>query len=351
MSVGKTADDGTISIFTKDGVTIHKENDVLITCHGKPLLIAVRDEHGHYRIPLVQHRGQWQPRIPSKKARAVLSQAHSVYDLPSTEQAIKWMHAVCGYPVESTWLKAIQAGNFVGWPLLTAKNVQRYYSDSVETPHGHLNQTRKNVRSTKPKPPPFEEVHSNQLQGRKVHHIYTKTYQVRDTIFTDQTGQFPVRSQAGNKYIMFMVEFDSSAILVEPIKNGTDSELTRAYSALMLHLRRAGIIPHKHVLDNEISTAMKDLIQDTYKMSLELVPPGCHRRNAAEVAIRNFKSHFLSVLAGVADDFPLELWDKLLPQTEITLNLLRQSNATPTVSAYAHLNGPFDYNRMPLAPM
>jgi hypothetical protein len=45
------------------------------------------------------------------------------------------------------------------------------------------------------------------------------------------------------------------------------------------------------------------------------------------------------------------LWDKLLPQTKITLNLLRQSNATPTISAYAHLNGPFDYNKMPLAPM
>jgi hypothetical protein len=40
-------------------------------------------------------------------------------------------------------------------------------------------------------------------------------------------------------------------------------------------------------------------------MKLELVPPGCHRRNASEVAIRNFKAHFLSVLAGVADDFPL----------------------------------------------
>jgi hypothetical protein len=57
------------------------------------------------------------------------------------------------------------------------------------------------------------------------------------------------------------------------------------------------------------------------------------------------------VLAGVADSFPDTLWDRLLPQTEITLNLLRQSNATPTVSAYAHLCGPFDYNRMPLAPM
>jgi hypothetical protein len=73
MSVGKTADDGTISIFTKDGVTIHKETDVLITCHGKPLLIGVCDEHGRYRILLIQHRGQWQPRTPSKKAHTVLS--------------------------------------------------------------------------------------------------------------------------------------------------------------------------------------------------------------------------------------------------------------------------------------
>jgi hypothetical protein len=29
-------------------------------------------------------------------------------------QANKWMHVVCGYPVKSTWLKAVQSGNFVG---------------------------------------------------------------------------------------------------------------------------------------------------------------------------------------------------------------------------------------------
>ena len=48
-------------------------------------------------------------------------------------------------------------------------------------------------------------------------------------------------------------------------------------------------------------------------MKMELVPPGCHRRNAAEVAIRDFKAHFLSVLAGTADDFLPSLWDILLP--------------------------------------
>jgi hypothetical protein len=46
MSVGKTSDDSTISIFTKTGVTVHKEEDVLIRCKGAPLLIGVRDKHG-----------------------------------------------------------------------------------------------------------------------------------------------------------------------------------------------------------------------------------------------------------------------------------------------------------------
>ena len=57
--------------------------------------------------------------------------ANNVYDLPSTEQGIKWMHAVCGYPVKSTWLKAIAAGNFIGWPLLTTQNVKKYYPETT----------------------------------------------------------------------------------------------------------------------------------------------------------------------------------------------------------------------------
>jgi hypothetical protein len=64
MSVGKTANDGTIFFFSKNDVTVHKETDVLITCKGKPILIGVCNEQGCYRIPLIQQRGQWQPRRP-----------------------------------------------------------------------------------------------------------------------------------------------------------------------------------------------------------------------------------------------------------------------------------------------
>ena len=195
MSVGKTSNDGTISIFTKTGVTVHKETDVLIRCKGAPLLIGVQDKHGQYRIPLIQKRGQWQPRTPSKKAWHALEKANSVYNLPSTEQGIKWMHAVCGYPVKSTWLKAIAAGNFIGWPLLNVRNVKKYYPETTETPKGHMNQTRKNVRSTKV----FETNDATTLKGKKFRDIGIHVYNFRDTIFSDQTGKFPKRSQKGYK--------------------------------------------------------------------------------------------------------------------------------------------------------
>ena len=57
----------------------------------------------------------------------------------------------------------------------------------------------------------------------------------------------------------------------------------------MLRLRCAGIIPRRQILENEVSEALKIIIQDEYKMQLELVPPGTHRRNAAEFATRNFQ--------------------------------------------------------------
>ena len=67
---------------------------------------------------------------------------------------------------------------------------------------------------------------------------------------------------------MVMVEIDSNAILVEPIKNRTDAELTRAYHTMMLRLKQAGTIPQKHILDNEVSNAMKTIICDEYMMKL-----------------------------------------------------------------------------------
>ena len=77
------------------------------------------------------------------------------------------------------------------------------------------------MRSTKPKPKPFEVCGTSQPKGKKESDIYTKIYNVGETIYSDQAGQFPTLSLSGNKYIMAMLDIGSSEILVEPTKSQT----------------------------------------------------------------------------------------------------------------------------------
>jgi len=74
-------------------------------------------------------------------------------------------------------------------------------------------------------------------------------------------------------------------------------------------------------------------------------------RNQAERAIQTFKSHFISILAGADDKFPLSLWCHLLEPAELTLNLLRLSRVAPNVSAFAYVHGNHNYMRKPFAPI
>jgi hypothetical protein len=85
-------------------------------------------------------------------------------------------------------------------------------------------------------------------------------------------------------------------------------------------------------------------------IAYQLVPPHCHRRNAAERAIRTFKEQFVAGLSLVDPSFPMHLWGRLLPQAEITLNLLRASRLHPQLSATAHFHGLVDYNKTDFAP-
>ena len=45
------------------------------------------------------------------------------------------------------------------------------------------------------------------------------------------------------------------------------------------------------------------------------------------------------------------MWDKLLPQTELSLNLLRQSTIAPLLSAWEAFNGPFNFDATLLSPI
>jgi hypothetical protein len=125
---------------------------------------------------------------------------------------------------------------------------------------------------------------------------------IEDTgkIYTDQTGRFPVTSSRGNKYILVLYAFDPNAILTEPLKNRSASEIVRAYSKLVTYLKRRGFQPQIHWLDNEASILLKDY-NTVNNIAYQLVPPHMHRRKAAERAIRTWKNHFVAGLCSSTD--------------------------------------------------
>ncbi len=150
-----------------------------------------------------------------------------------------------------------------------------------------------------------------------------------------------------------MYDYDSNSIGAVAIKNRTGPSILAAYHQVYNKLVNAGLKPQLHKLDNECSTALKDFFHEDFHeeaIDFQLVPPGVHWRIAAERAIRTFKNHLIAGLCSTDIDFSLHLWDFLLPQCLLTLNLLRGSRINPKLSAWAQVNGPYSYNSTPLAP-
>ena len=126
--------------------------------------------------------------------------------------------------------------------------------------------------------------------------------------------------------------------------------MARVNEACYYKLKQAGITPILQCLDNKISREMSASIIDK-KLSYQLVDAYDHRNNPAERAIGTFKNHFTSILNGCDPNFPSHLWCRLLPQAELTLNMLRPSRINPKLSAHSQLFGLFNFNNTPLAPL
>ena len=149
---------------------------------------------------------------------------------------------------------------------------------------------------------------------------------------------------------MVAIRLHANYIFVKPIHNRLMEEMIWAYKKIINRMRMAGLGKKKHTLDNEASDAFKQYICQQ-QIQFELVPPGNHRRNQAEHAIQTFKAHFIAILAGIHNKFPLSLWCHLLKPTELTLNLLHQSKVAPKISAFAHVHGHHNYMKKPFAPL
>jgi hypothetical protein len=162
--------------------------------------------------------------------------------------------------------------------------------------------------------------------------LYANYQPATGQIYTDPTGRFLVPSVSGNSYILVAYNYNSNFIHAEHMKNRTKEVILATYQRVISLLKSRGLQLKLQKLGNQASQVLQQYMVEEH-INFQLVPPGLHQRNAAERAIRTFKNHFITGLCTTAADFPLTLWDQLLPQALMTLNLLRTLRFNPRLLA------------------
>jgi hypothetical protein len=330
LSVGQLYDEGYIVTFKHASVTVCNSQKSQILNGPQDL------DTGLWRINLKQDNNH----VPDPIS-------NNVYESCNTGALVHYFHKALFSPTKSALLQAVKDGHLITWPGLTEDAIHKHLKLTPATAMGHMSQRCQNIRSTS-KTPIADAPTADTDLGTTTHLVYAVLVD-QGQLYTDLTGKFPVRSSKGNSYVMVCYVYDCDYVKVIPMKSRSASECVKTYDTIYQELTVKGFKPKLQTLDNEASAALK-IFFTANNVEYQLVPPRCHRRNAAECAIQAFKENFVAGLTSVDPTFPLHLWDGLLPQAEITLNLLRTSRLNPQLSAAAHFHGLVDYNKTALAP-
>jgi len=358
LSIGKLCDHGCIAIYDKDSVQIYRSGTLLMQGHRDKLTrLWLVDTSGGDSNATSANRYH----LIANNTRTIAAAAMQHGGGDSTADTVAFLHAAMGSPPLSTFITAIEKG-YVDLPAISITAVKRYKPRSLATAKGHLDQTRQGQRST-------DSASNNtfldeetikdmfpdrpQLPVSQTRRVLIKIVEARKLPtgqnHTDLSGRFLVASARGHEYLMVMLSEDANYIHVEPMKNRLTQSFVAAYTDGINFFRSRGFNPVFERMDNETSAELQRYLKQS-SITVQYVAPHQHRANKAERAIRTFKNHFIAILSGTDPDFPLSAWDLLLPQAELTLNMMRGSTVNPYISAYQQLHGHFDFGKTPLAP-
>jgi hypothetical protein len=99
MSVSTLANNGYTTVFLpgNDGVNVFRADDVVISSTAPPALQGWRDGRGLWMVPVVDD-------TPISPGLDVTETAMGVYELPSTKEVVRFLHAALGNPTQASYL-------------------------------------------------------------------------------------------------------------------------------------------------------------------------------------------------------------------------------------------------------
>ena len=221
LSIGQLCNDNCIAIFTNTDMLILKQGQVIL--RGKHNFVD-----GLWDVPCncKQQSNKTVTTTIMQKLNILTTRDKTSYKLAN------FLHACAGSPTIKTFQQAIKNNFFATWPGIHKLDMKYLITDNTNIAMGHLDQDRKNTRSTKVTDAP----------NVRTFNVLTKLipFSAKEMLYGDLTGAFPYTSSQGNKYSYVMYNHDSSGILVAPLKNRNATTIVEVWKRLFEKLTKHG---------------------------------------------------------------------------------------------------------------
>jgi hypothetical protein len=297
VSLGQLCDDACVAVLEDHQLNVYKKPNPTYrgpayyaqTMQQDNLILSgprnFSDGLWAYHVPLPAtdgHAHQIQNLPPATETRLHASMNAIIKKSQTKTELAQYLYGCLGSPAISTLTTAIVNGNLLTFPGIRSTSFTKDLPPNVPSEKGHLDQERKNLQSTKSvvhiiEEPPDKHDFTPPIEPKTFASCATLLpFQATHTAYGDLTGRFPHTSSRGNQYLLVIYDHDSNAILVEPLKNKTGSEIKRGWFKLHTRLSTRGNDPNVYVMDTEASSALKTALQWN-KITYQLVPPHVHR--------------------------------------------------------------------------
>ena len=142
-----------------------------------------------------------------------------------------------------------------------------------------------------------------------------------NTIYSNLTGRFPVQSYKGMQYLCVACFYKINTVLVRPMKLQADPVMVTSFTSVYHNLAAMGHQPKQHAPNNNCSRAVQQCL-DKKGTNRQNVEAHNHKVNAVEPAVKTPRYHVITTVATLDASRPIQLWGKMIPQIQDTLNML-----------------------------
>jgi len=257
---------------------------------------------------------------------------------------VSYVHMTMGSPTYAIFSNAVKNG-FITFPHLTIKMVQDNKPMSIHESAGHMKQKPKNYKAQVSAADTIDITRStapNIDHDIELEHIQASM---------DITGRISTDKQYTYPYIYIMYNELADYTWGTPIPNRQGKTIYDAFVKGNTIFKENGF-PMTHArMDNEVTDILLNYMKKN-GITTELTPPNQHRGNRAEREIGSFKSHIISAVSAMDDEYPVSRWHHCYQQMEFTYNMLRPCKHNRMISSYHNMyKKAYNFTKHPMAPL